>query len=90
MVTERGKHWRYEKGLTFATFTLLDNSNVYYAWGMVGFEATNGREISLTDMETDVRMLLSDGYVRVNEAPASEGNNDMANDLLDWMGGITR
>lgn len=92
MVTneQRNKLGRYEKGLSFANFAILDNENVYYSWGMVGFEASNGREISITDMETDVRMLVSDGYVRVDETPISEGNNKDADILLDWVGGITR
>ena len=92
MVTneQRDKLGRYERGQTFANFALIGDGLVRYSWGIAGFGEQSSREISSTDMETDVRQLLADGYQKTDEVPVAEGRNIGGDDLLDWVGGITR
>jgi hypothetical protein len=92
MVTndQRDKLGRYERGLSFANFALLGDGIVRLSWGIAGFGEQGSREISATDMDTDVRELLADGYQKTDEVPVAEGTCKGGDALLDWVGGITR
>lgn len=89
---QRNKLGRYERGNQFASFTLDPDSktSVVYAWGICGFGERGSRVISNTDLETDVRWLLDEGYVKADEVPLSEGDSKIGQSLLDWAGGVSR
>lgn len=90
MVRERNKLGRYEKGASYTDFKLLANGNVRYLWGMTGFQANGEREMPRIDAENAIAGLVAEGYVLTEEVPISESDGCYGDNLLDWVGGITR
>lgn len=86
----RDKLGRYENGKVFASLTLRTDNLVDYKYGMIGFSEYKGYIITSYEVKGFTDNLMIDGYVKVTETPVSEGNNKAADDLLDWIGGITR
>jgi hypothetical protein len=81
---------RYERGLSFVNYTLRDDGLVEYSWGTVGFGERNSYSTKLSDAEATIRNLLIEGWVKTDEVPVAEFSYKGGDDLLDWVGGITR
>lgn len=89
-VNTKDLYGRYEKDSAFTNFVLLKNGEVHYSWGMVGFKSQFECKISVTNAAMYIADLLSNGYVKTEEIPLSEGNSKITDEFLDWVGGITR
>ena len=81
---------RYERGLSFVNYTIQNNGLIGYSYGTVGFGERNSYAIKPADAEATIRNLLLEGWVKTDEVPVAEVSYGGGDDLLDWVGGITR
>lgn len=81
---------RYENGIKYVTFKRLGIDTIRYAWGMVGFGEKGSAIMTDKKQDSHSRLLRSEGYRIVEEAPVSEGSHADGGILLDWMSGVTR
>lgn len=86
---------RYERSGLFICFEETDKPDtIWYSWGKVGFETERNRMIHISVMRENYSsmMKMKNGWVKVDEVPVSEISKDSeyGQDLLDWMGGVTR